>query len=374
MRGGRRGNCQSRPDLNSNVRSLTSRLFSFLFTSTELRRVVLQNFLHKDAAAYISMRLYLIRHGETVDNVAGLYAGSRDSALTNHGVEQTKRLGAYFAKEGIRLTHMFASPLTRAHKTAEAIKTPQKDASTLEVVKVPGLRERDFGRYEGKPYTSQEMTYNAEAQKEDSKTGRQLGGIESGDSLGKRSDSFIDDFLLPLFATDGLDEEYMVAVVAHGMLLSHLWRRLLLRLPRKSLSIAPEITAARGNVILEHLGGWGNTGYLELDFKHNDRDEVKVLDDAQSLASSDTIASESTPIPPAANEEDAAVSLAFKQKLPAAKTDAEKLVGWSTTIIAVDSKQHLVGLKRQRGGIGSSAHDEGQKKLDGFFSKRQKTG
>lgn len=319
------------------------------------------------------MRLFLIRHGETVDNVAGLYAGSRDSALTNHGVEQTKRLGDFFAKQGIQLTHIFSSPLTRAYKTAEAIQKAQKDSSALEIVKVSDLRERDFGRFEGKPYSSEEKTYNTETKTHERKTGCQLDGIESAESLGKRSDSFIEDFLLPLFATDGLDEEYIVAVVAHGMLLAHLWRRLLLRLPRKSLTIAPEITAARGNVILEHLGGWSNTGYLELAFSRDRKDEVKVLEEAADRPPVEEVQGTtlSTPIPPVLKDEGARVAVTDTPKTapPAA---SPKLVGWSTTIVAVDSKQHLVGLKRQRGGIGSLAHDEGQRKLEGFFSKRQK--
>jgi len=51
----------------------------------------------------VNMRLYLIRHGETVDNVAGLYAGMKDSPLTNHGVEQIKRLGSYVKPMGARI-------------------------------------------------------------------------------------------------------------------------------------------------------------------------------------------------------------------------------------------------------------------------------
>ena len=47
------------------------------------------------------------------------------------------------------------------------------------------------------------------------------------------------------------------------------------------------------------------------------------------------------------------------------------LHGWSTLIVAIDRKDHLVGLKRQRGGIGRSAHDEGQQKLTGFFKRRR---
>lgn len=318
------------------------------------------------------MQLYLIRHGETVDNIAGLYAGSRDSALTNHGVEQTKRLGSYFAEQRIAFTHIFASPLTRAFKTAEAVRTAQKEARGLETVKVSDLKERDFGRYEGKPFTSEEKTYNAETKEQERKSGCQFDDVESAESLGKRSDSFIFDFLLPLFATDGLDEEYTVAVVAHGMLLSHLWRRLLLCLPRKSLSIAPEVTAARGNVILEHLGGWSNTGYLELAFARDKQDEIKVLHQQPSASAMASPATSSTPVPPALEEDEATVAVPERTMSPTSGGVAVKLHRWSTTIVAVDSKQHLIGLKRQRGGIGSLAASSSQKKLDGFFSKRQK--
>ena len=315
------------------------------------------------------MKLFLIRHGETVDNIAGLYAGSRDSALTNHGVEQTKRLGAYFAEESIKLTHIFASPLTRAFMTAEAVLAKKKHDGTLEIVKVDALKERDFGRFEGKPYTSDEKSEGNDKKR---KTGCELGGIETAASLAKRSDAFIDDFLLPLFATDGLEDEYIVAVVAHGMLLSHMWRRLLPRLPRKSLTIAAEVTASKGNVILEHLGGWSNTGYLELSFSQSGKGDVHVVGEAKLESEGDT-ATLPTIAPPVPEGEEPAVAAAEQSSPAKASAASPKLEGWSTTIVAVDSKQHLVGLKRQRGGIGSLAHDAGQKKLDGFFSKRQKT-
>lgn len=107
----------------------------------------------------LHMELFLIRHGETVDNVAGLYAGVRDSALTNHGVEQARRLGEHFAKEDVHVafTHIFASPLSRAYKTAQAIQTAQAKLKTkdlgqveentrkVEIVRVSELIEQDFG-------------------------------------------------------------------------------------------------------------------------------------------------------------------------------------------------------------------------------------
>lgn len=36
-------------------------------------------------------------------------------------------------------------------------------------------------------------------------------------------------------------------------------------------------------------------------------------------------------------------------------------------ILTIDSKEHLSGLRRTRGGIGSATHDMRQKRIDQFF-------
>jgi hypothetical protein len=46
--------------------------------------------------------------------------------------------------------------------------------------------------------------------------------------------------------------------------------------------------------------------------------------------------------------------------------------GWSSTILAINGKDHLRGIKRTRGGIGSSRHDASQSSIKIFF-KRCKT-
>ncbi|KAK5684529.1 hypothetical protein LTS10_004399 [Elasticomyces elasticus] len=333
------------------------------------------------------MKVYLIRHGETVDNVAGLYAGVRDSALTIHGVEQARRLGEHFVKTDIKLTHIFASPLSRARKTAEALQKAQNGKSQDEVVsivQVADLIEQDFGLYEGKSFfmRSEAKKTGKEAHYDKHKNDPGFVDVESKESMCKRADAFLDQHLMPLFDHKGADSKLEVAVVSHGILLSNLWRKLLLRLPRKSLSIAPEVTAVKSPVVLEHLGGWSNTGYLELAFKKDD----KILSGMPVIAASTFEALEDeaptlpTPPPPviASDDTPGMTSSSAAQKdvsAPVSPKPASSrvLAGWSTAIIAVDSKAHLVGLKRQRGGIGRLAHDEGQKKIEGFF-KRQKMG
>lgn len=334
------------------------------------------------------MKLYFIRHGETVDNVAGLYAGVRDSALTNHGVEQARRLGQSFTNNGVKLSHIFASPLSRAFKTAEALQKAQLPPSDdkaagkrLDIVKVQNLIEQDFGFYEGKPFYARSGSKQTgrEAYHEQHKNEPGFVDVESKESMCQRADTFLDEHLVPLFEQKGQDQ-FVVAVVSHGMLLGNLWRRLLVRLPRKSLVIAPEVMAARENLVLEHLGGWGNTGYLELLLQR--KSTAETLEDAEASASAPKsrpaqteTAALPTPVPPPVEPENAVISVdtATAQKAAALKPPVTILHGWSTTILAVDSKEHLIGLKRQRGGIGRATHDEGQKKLDSFF-KRQKTG
>ena len=267
------------------------------------------------------MKLYLIRHGETVDNVAGLYAGTRDSNLTNHGVEQTQRLGEHFARNNVKFTHIFSSPLSRAFKTAQAILNAQSQApntehqslpSGLEIIKVQELIERDFGYYEGKPFSIRpgSKSYQGEGHNEEHKSEPGFVDVESSESMATRIDIFLNQQLLPLFRSEQQDTESAIAIVSHGMLLSHFWRRLLLLLPSKSLNIAPEITAARGNVVLEHLGGWSNTGYLELAITKDRFPETRSKDTADVPAQppmSTDVNTLPTPVPQNMSSEDAEV-------------------------------------------------------------------
>jgi len=193
--------------------------------------------------------------------------------------------------------------------------------------------------------------------------------------MAKRADRFLDEHLLPLFNIDTTSNEHVVAVVSHGILLSNLWRRLLLRLPRRCLRIAPEVTAARGDLMLEHLGGWSNTGYLHLEIRKNDHEADPVTMTEESFVAETSVIpqkpispSHEASAPPNTDQSKASEAIT---NIASSTGNSRILNGCSTVILAVDSKQHLVGLKRQRGGIGRSAHDESQKKLDGFFKKQR---
>lgn len=85
------------------------------------------------------MKIYLIRHGQTETNVAGLVCGQMDTILTPHGHEQSKRIGEKL--KSISFSRHFVSPLKRAKETASYIKEIQH------FVEVPDLMEMNTGEY-----------------------------------------------------------------------------------------------------------------------------------------------------------------------------------------------------------------------------------
>lgn len=91
--------------------------------------------------------IYIVRHGQTDWNVAGLTQGETDIPLNSEGVKQAKTLGEEL--RNIKFDGIFSSDLIRARKTAEIVAIEKKLA--VETTKL--LRERRYGRLEGKPYT-----------------------------------------------------------------------------------------------------------------------------------------------------------------------------------------------------------------------------
>lgn len=95
------------------------------------------------------MRLILVRHGETDSNAGGVYQGWLDVPLNETGERQAAAVAtALAARDDIRPVAVYASPLRRAWRTAEAIGT----ALGLAPVAHPGLREIHVGAAQGLPF------------------------------------------------------------------------------------------------------------------------------------------------------------------------------------------------------------------------------
>lgn len=92
------------------------------------------------------MRLYMIRHGETPLNRAGVMQGHDEIALSDTGIEQAARLGRRMA--GARLDHIYSSDLRRAAITAAILAAHTGTPLTYD----EGFRERDPGELTGLPY------------------------------------------------------------------------------------------------------------------------------------------------------------------------------------------------------------------------------
>jgi broad specificity phosphatase PhoE len=90
-----------------------------------------------------TMKLILIRHGETLWNKEGRIQGVSDIELSSVGIEQAGLLALSLKGQPIQSIH--ASPLRRALQTAEIINEFHR--KTIETH--PGLMEMDQGDFEG---------------------------------------------------------------------------------------------------------------------------------------------------------------------------------------------------------------------------------
>ena len=89
--------------------------------------------------------IYLVRHGETESNAAGVVQWP-SAALSARGREQAQRLGERFA--GLSVARVLASDYARAQATAQ----PVLRATGAELCSEPLLRERHFGALRGRSY------------------------------------------------------------------------------------------------------------------------------------------------------------------------------------------------------------------------------
>lgn len=89
--------------------------------------------------------LLLVRHAETVDNAMERLAGWTDGDLSERGEAQVALLADHFNRAHAHAAALYASPLTRARRTAEAIGALTGHEPIFE----PDLREMHFGDMDG---------------------------------------------------------------------------------------------------------------------------------------------------------------------------------------------------------------------------------
>lgn len=263
-------------------------------------------------------------------------AGSRDSSLTNHGVLQARRLGAHLAARCSvigPITHIFTSDLKRAFHTAEAVADAQRGMAPVlggpkpdpKVAAIPELREKDFGSAEGVKYGSR------------SGSGTVRSDSETTEAMMVRVNRFIDHSLEPQLELHA-SKHITIAVVAHGIILGVLLRALETRFPAKPPLGPPETQSDPG---AQASSFWSNTGVLQAKIE-------RVPSDVQSKIDEMTAPGKPAPAAP------------------------RRPPQFSMTVQLINNKDHLDGLKKTKGGIGSAQFDSRQRTMTSFFAPTAK--
>jgi broad specificity phosphatase PhoE len=102
----------------------------------------------------ITTRIVLIRHGQTAWNREARFRGQSDVPLEAFGLKQAEVTGRYVAARWPAVA-VYASPLSRTMKTAEAI----AQAQSLAAQPLQGLTDINFGAFQGLDVQEAEQHY-----------------------------------------------------------------------------------------------------------------------------------------------------------------------------------------------------------------------
>ena len=159
------------------------------------------------------MKIFLVRHGESVSDIEDRYGGSYDDHLTRTGIEQAKELAVKLSEKNIEM--IFSSPLFRARETAEII----KEVVGCEIKTVAALGERNrYAHLTGTKKVLAKIRHPDEVAKLKSYEGC----VEGGETYGEFRKRIIVAF--DEIANFGPDS---VTVVTHGGPISCIFRELL---------------------------------------------------------------------------------------------------------------------------------------------------
>lgn len=92
----------------------------------------------------MSLKIYFVRHGETTYSQTGGFCGAIDPELTPAGSQMAEQFAATYAK--VPWEAVYVSPMKRTIATAK----PLCDAVGIEMQLHDGLREINYGDWEGK--------------------------------------------------------------------------------------------------------------------------------------------------------------------------------------------------------------------------------
>lgn len=178
-------------------------------------------------------RLIVLRHGQTVSNLKGIWQGHLDHELTDLGREQAAAAARAIA--ALRPSRIISSDLSRAHDTARAVAAASGD---LDVAVDERWREIHAGAWQGLTAAEVGEQYPLDAERlvsgEDFKRG---GHGESLAELAQRVRPAIDELV------DGMDPGETVVVATHGV---------------TGRTVVAELVGLEQETAWRVLGGFGN--------------------------------------------------------------------------------------------------------------------
>ncbi|KAM0707135.1 hypothetical protein Q7P35_006466 [Cladosporium inversicolor] len=201
------------------------------------------------------LRVFVVRHGETLENTIGIIQGQLDTPLNTFGQLQASTTADRLST--IRFDRIVTSPLQRARHTAEAICSKQAGVANLQVEQDDRIQERGFGTLEGKPYRAPNK-----------KNDTVIEGIENATDLQERLAAFWNE-LVTVHVPTGLQEytnpedtrkqeqnqgqeEQTVLLVSHGAAISSLLNDVLLA--GQYIHLLPDVQVSRfGNCCITEL-------------------------------------------------------------------------------------------------------------------------
>ncbi len=169
------------------------------------------------------MKIFLLRHGESEDDIEDCYGGIADFPLTEAGCKTAQELATRLSNSGIEL--LYSSPYKRAHETANYI------SKTLgcSINVVNELRERNsYGVLSGVNKAKAKEIFSGVIKVLKNKPGDYYSdelvvGAEPVDEFDKRVQKAIDEII-----ADAMNHELnIIGIVTHGNVTRSIYKKIL---------------------------------------------------------------------------------------------------------------------------------------------------
>lgn len=241
------------------------------------------------------------------------------------------------------------------------------------VIQLPELREKDFGSEEGMRFGKRAAGLKAVV----ASNPADYITPESQEAMTVRVERFLDAYLVPVITEHA--STGAVVVVAHGIILNVVLRCLLTRFGPDEFTKLPSTGDAAWRK--EWLAAWSNAGYLEAELRVSPPVAVSAssptytslesnLDNGNTVGALDAERPTSVETNTTHLHQKATAPSAKDVTVPAPSLSSS--VDVQLSVKRINCVDHLQGLKKTRGGIGSAGFDAKQKTMDSFFSKPAK--